>query len=238
MFENKRVIIFDIDGTLLDTLGVWNETDARVIEMLGHKRHDKICVERETFLAQNIEGDTYFAYSHYLKERYPSSLTAKQIHAMRGEIATEYLIHHVDFKEKADLFIKKAKEMGFILAIASLTRKKDYLIYNNQNNNISSKCKMDEMFDVVVLKEDVEKIKPDPEIYLKVLSTLDVRSEECIVLEDSLSGVRAAKGAKLDVINMYDAAANVDREQITSLSDYCVGGFEELLVQLKEAKKV
>ena len=57
------------------------------------------------------------------------------------------------------------------------------------------------------------------------------------MLEDSLSGVRAAKNAHIEVINIYDSAADHDRKKIASLSDYCVSGFEELLLQLKQVEK-
>ena len=64
------------------------------------------------------------------------------------------------------------------------------------------------------------------------------KPEECLVIEDSLSGVQAAKNAGIDVVCIYDKYSNVDRVEIERISDYNVSNFSELSNQLSNSKQI
>lgn len=61
------------------------------------------------------------------------------------------------------------------------------------------------------------------------MKKLNVTPEECLVVEDALIGVQAAKNAGIEVVNMYDKYSDSDREEINKLSDYKVKNFKELI---------
>ena len=71
--------------------------------------------------------------------------------------------------------------------------------------------------------DDVKFNKPNPEIYLKVISLFGVRNQDCLVFEDSMIGVKAAKGALIDVCSVYDEWINQD--EINDIVDYFISSY-------------
>lgn len=78
----------------------------------------------------------------------------------------------------------------------------------------------DDYFDFILTRDDVQKTKPNPEVYNKIADKLGVSKNEILIIEDSLIGVQAAKTSQIDVAVIYDKYSDNDREQITSLSTY------------------
>ena len=140
MFKNKKLIIFDMDGTLIDSVGIWNEVDSKLIESIGGIITDEnIQVQRDQTLKRFKDGDIYLEYCRFLKEKYNSSFSAEEIYAKRKEIAYDYMINVVDFKPNAEIVIKRLKELGFILAIGTTTRRWNLDRYNKDNKKTTHK---------------------------------------------------------------------------------------------------
>ena len=102
-------------------------------------------------------------------------------------------------------------------------------IYRTLNTNIRTKANLDDYFTCIYTREDAENMKPDPEIYLKAVSELRVKKEECLVFEDSLIGIEAPKAADLFTVSVYDEHSDNQRAQINELSDYQINGYSALL---------
>ena len=135
----------------------------------------------------------------------------------------EYLKNHIDLKPGADLLLKDLKERGYNLVMATIGSKWVIDIYLNENRNILDKVGLKEIFgENVLTKDNVHYKKPNPEVYFKAMEITGSEPNECLVVEDSLSGVLAAKGAGLDVVCLYDEFSNVDRDEIEQLADYNV----------------
>jgi len=89
--------------------------------------------------------------------------------------------------------LKMAKEASCQTALTTLSKKKDVL-------HMVHSLGLESMLDVVLTAEDVSKGKPDPEIYLLAAKKLGVPPSECLVLEDSVNGIKAGQAAGMSVV--------------------------------------
>ena len=238
IFKGKKVIIFDMDGTLIDSVGIWNKTDEILIEKLANKKIQIPNMQqvRDTILAKCKSDDIYLEYCDFLGKKLKSSLTAKEILDLRWNISDQYIKNQIDYKPNADRLLHLLKEQGYILALATTTTNIQLNAYRNVNQNIKQKADIDAMFDIVLSKEDVKEKKPSPEIHNKLMKILGVKPSDCLIIEDSLIGVQAGKNAGIEVAVMYDKYSDGDRDQINRIADYSFSSFNEIIKQFELEK--
>lgn len=237
VLKNKKdldLVIFDFDGTLVDSNGVNNEIDIELVRFFKEgKNADEIIKERDYVLKTKTNGDIYVNYCQYLKEKYNLDLLAEEILEIRRKISRRFL-KNVKYKPGADIIIKLIKEQKIKLALATVSSLQSLNIYFNENENITKKCDLQKYFDLIITKDDVIQKKPNPEVYNKIINKFNITDlSKCIVIEDSLNGVIAAKRANLNVIAIYDKYSDNDREKINEIADYNVKDFEELIALFK-----
>jgi len=236
MLKNKKAVLFDMDGTLIDSVGIWNEVDRRLIAALGEKDPENVNVQglRDAALAKyNTSDNPYRDYCGELARRYSSDLSMDEVVRMRTEISKGLLKDEVDYKPHVPELLKLLKDRGYILGIVSTTRRANIAVYLNENRNIIEKAPLDKYFSFIYTKEDAAEIKPSPAIYEKVFAEQDLKPDECVVFEDSLVGVLAAKAAGIEVAAIYDKYSAADREEINRLASYSFADFEAVIRLLK-----
>lgn len=102
-------------------------------------------------------------------------------------------------------------------------------IYCNENVNIINRANIKDYFSVVYTREDAKEIKPNPEIYLRVLEEFNVSKEQCLIFEDSLIGIDAANSAGIDVVAMYDKYSDLERDEINKKATYSFNNYREVI---------
>lgn len=233
MLTGKKVIIFDMDGTLIDSVGIWNQVDEELIRRIRGEtapQPEDVQLQRDEALRRFSKAESpYVEYCGFLKETYGAQESADEIHTLRYQIAQEFLRHVVDYKQDADTLIRWLKERGYTLVIATTTKRSNMDVYRTRNARMMERAKIDDYFTLVYTREDAKEIKPNPEIYLRVMSELGVSAEECLVFEDSLIGIEAAKNAGMQSMAVYDSYSDGEREQINALADYQVRSYTGLL---------
>lgn len=236
MFKGKKVIIFDMDGTLIDSVGVWNTVDIELIRKLGCQEElneFEVQQQRDNKLREFSKSENpYIDYCQFLNMKYDCNLTGEETLKLRYDIAQDYLKNKIDYKENVPEFLKLLKSKGYTLVIASTTRRNNMNIYCNENKNIINKANINDYFSIVYTREDAKEIKPNPEIYLKVVNELNVNKEECLIFEDSLIGIEAATNAGIDVVAMYDKYSDMERDEINKKATYNVNNYKEVIEKL------
>lgn len=230
--KDKKYIIFDMDGTLIDSIGVWNRTDQKLIEEFGGISIDldDIQTERDSFLHSNQDSDIYLAYCEYLIKKYNFSIRdAQTLLKIRWDKSGEVLENEMDFKLDVVKLILMLKDLGFTLVLATMTTQVQLDIYSKKNKRMLEQMNITEVFDLITRKEDVKNKKPDPEIYNKIMQYYNASPSECLIFEDSYTGVLASKNAGIEVVNIYDKYADLDRKKINEITDYSIQTYKEFV---------
>jgi beta-phosphoglucomutase-like phosphatase (HAD superfamily) len=239
VLNNKKIIIFDLDGTLIDSIDIWNQIDVELVRRICGKKinFSEIDELRDNAMANCKQGeDKYLMYFSALAKKYDSKLLPLEISKMNDDIAMEMLKTYIDYKPGAEKLIKYLYDQNFILVIATTSPNYMVNVYINDNINILRKADMKLYFNKIYTKESVKNLKPNPEVYLKILSDYKVSSFECISIEDSIEGIIASKNAGIDVIALYDKYSDKHRKEINDNSNFQVNSFDDLLMTLKKEK--
>ena len=152
-----------------------------------------------------------------------------QLSKIRRYKANEILEKEINFKPDVVELILKLKNLGFILALATMTTHIQLSIYSKKNEIMLQQMNIEKIFDYITTQDDVKCKKPNPEIYNKIMKRYKAKPEECLIFEDSYTGVLAAKNAGIEVVNIWDKYADLDREKINEITDYSINNYKEFI---------
>ena len=211
--KNFKGAIFDLDGTVLDSMGLWHKVDVAFFE----NRNMEI---PEGYIQAISPLGTYNA-AVYTKEIYNIKESVEEIIAEWGEIAKNEYSKHVTLKPGAKENLLRLKEKGVRLSVATASDKELF-------EGCLKKYGIFDLFDFFVTVNEIGKGKSSPDIYLAAAEKMGVRKEECAVFEDILTALKTAKDAGFYCVGMYDRSSEKDREEIKKISDKFIFDFNEM----------
>ena len=205
-----KAYIFDMDGTLLDSLYVWARVDIEFLEKRG------IVVPADYW--DQISSMSFSECAVYTIERFGLPDNAGSLVQEWNDMAAYDYGHTVQMKPHAKEYLRVLRERGMKLAIAtSLMPELIEAALNKQG--------IRDWFAVICREDEVENSKESPDIFLLTAARLGVSPSECIVFEDILAAVKSAKNAGMTVCGVYDEASANDWEQIKEAADYAILDF-------------
>ena len=238
MFLDKKLVIFDLDGTLIDSLGIWSKVDAALVEELTNGRvrlTDEEAYElRRSSLSVYGEGsEAYFKYCADIKEKFQvPDLTREEIHSLRYSIAQRLLRTAVNWIDGAPEFVLELKRRGLKLALCTTTRRRNVEIYSRENELLRSRLVIEDAFDAIVTRDDVEKTKPDPEAHGKILDFFGFDAKDALMIEDAATGCRAARAAGIPVAAVKERHSAEDEDEIRGIALKMYSGYAQMLEDL------
>ena len=217
MFKEIEAVLFDLDGSLVDSMWMWQDID---IEYLG--RFDLSVPEG---LSSEIEGMSFSETAEYFKTRFQIPDTIQKIKDDWNQMAWDKYTNQVPLKAGAREFVECCRQKGLRLAIAT----------SNSRELVEHVMKVHgilEYFDSIVTSCDVVKGKPAPDVYLEAAKRCGVAPEKCFVFEDIVSGIVAGKTAGMSVCAVDDAYSQHQEKEKRQLSDYYIKDYFEIINEL------
>lgn len=208
-------VIFDLNGTILEDEDEYGKAFAKVLKSLGVNIKSSFPQEMGIGVKENWQK---FIQKYDIK-------TDKSIELLVKETQEEYLkeISEVTVRPGFDDFIDNLKGSQIKIALATSNTWE-------QTDKILDILGLQDVFDVTTTGDEVTYKKPDPDIFLLTADKLGVERSECLVIEDSLSGIEAAKRAGMKVV----AISTEGDSEIYSKADFVVEGFSEITSQVTD----
>ena len=214
MLEDIDAVIFDMDGTLIDSMWIWPSIDEDFFEKYN-------LVEPENF-HENIEGMSYTEVVHFFLEAFPTlKRTPEQIMDEWTEMARDRYMNESPLKTGVHGFILEMKRQGKKIGIATSNGR---ALVEDTLNALG----VSQYFDVVRTACEAGKGKPAPDVYLLVAKELGVSPGHCLVFEDVPMGILAGKNAGMKVCAVDDAFSRIQEEKKKSLADYYIYDYDDI----------
>lgn len=214
MTEGIKAIIFDMDGTLTDSLGIWTEADATFLERLGYDYDPSVSEAMKTL--------HYASACEYLKERFSLSMTVEEIAESIIEIVHEKYVNEVPLKDGVAEFMKSCADKGIKMCVAT-------------SNDRSVACDalkslgIYDMLEFVITSDEVGCGKESPVIFEECAERMGASRSETAVFEDSVHAARSAYGAGFYTVGVYEKGYAEDFERIAEFTHKRIKSFREVI---------
>lgn len=215
--DKIKCAIFDMDGTLTDSMGIWEEAGGIYLESKG--------IAPRPEWRDDTRPMSMLQIGHYFKEQYQLEDSVEEIMAGVNHTVEEYYRSVAVAKEGALelLELLRSKKIKIILATAT----DQYLV-----EMILKRTGIYDYLDALYTCTGVGYGKDRPEIYQIAAATFDLKPEECVVFEDAYYALKTAHDAGFRTVSVYDLSAAPMEEEKRKIADLSIRSFQEILPPL------
>lgn len=214
MLDNVEAIIFDIDGTLIDSMWVWTDID----DMFLEKYH----LTEPVGFHEGMEGKSYSETAQYFLDIFPElPHTREELEEEWHQMAFEIYTKEISLKKGVYEFLLQMRKEGKKLGIAT-SNSRDLAEGVLEHNQVL------QYFDSVWTSDEAKAGKPAPDVYLRVAESLGINPAKCLVFEDVPNGILAGKNAGMKVCAVDDAFSKPQEDVKRRLADYYIYDYDDI----------
>ena len=213
--QKMDAVLFDLDGTLVDSMWMWKEID---IEYLG--RFGYSCPPD---LQKIIEGMSFSETAEYFKSRFQIPDSIEEIKQAWIQMSIEKYRNEVPLKPGVMRLLQYLERTGKKAGIATSNGR-------DMVDAVLESLQIRPYFQVIATACEVAAGKPAPDIYLEVARRLGAEPSRCMVFEDVPAGILAGKRAGMTVCAVEDSFSAGMREEKMELADFYIDDYNELFV--------
>lgn len=214
MIDNYEAVLFDLDGTLIDSMWMWHAIDVEYLSGFGLETPDD--------LGKSIEGMGFSETAVYFKERFNLPDSIDKIKNTWNDMAHDIYCTRVPLKPGAVRFLDFLKSKGIKTAIGTSNSVE-------LASDVLKALDISHYFDTLVTACMVNAGKPKPDIYLKAAEILGVAPDKCLVFEDIPQGIIAGNSAGMTTIAVEDEYSRPLTIEKKKLADYYIKSFDEFI---------
>lgn len=212
-----KAAIFDLDGTLLDSMWLWKSLAHNYLKSIDIKPPDDL---RETLKKLSLlEG------CHYIKDRFQLSKTPEDINDEMEELLESHYANHFKLKPYVLETLKEFKNRNIRMCLATATA-------DNLVAKALERLEIGDYFEFIQTSNNVGIGKSNPEFFQVVINRLDIEPKDIWVFEDALHCMISANKCGLKVVALQDDSAESDLEEIKKLADIYIEDLSKLDKQL------
>lgn len=214
MLANIKGTIFDLDGTLVDSMWVWSQIDIDYLKTKGYSIPED--------LRSEISHLSFSQTAVYFKERFNLDDSIDEILDDWHTMAFNHYSNNVKLKLGVKDFLNHLKDSYIKIGLAT-SNSVPLLEACLKNNGIY------DYFDSITTTDEVSNGKNCPDVYLLAADKLGIKPKDCLVFEDILPAIRGAKAANMKVIAVQDDECLNSKEELLKYADKYIHSFSELL---------